>query len=203
MKAHRAGDAVAVGDDVGDHGAAEAAHAALFAFLLEQTGLFNAAHAVGMVIVVAHVIERALGNEAQFALVVAHELVAPVFKVHEALVGLGENLAENALIGQTVVVVHEVVEQVVEIHVGLLDDHVAAGKSAESAPVAGALVHHEHVVKKVLGPHGGPHAAEAAADDEKVGRVFVSSGFFHDILRVQLLATSIWSRVRAKRSLKG
>ena len=113
-----------------------------------------------MVVIEAHVIQRTLGDEAQLALVVADELVAPVLKIHEAVIGLGQDLPQQLLVGQAIVVIDQIVQQVIKVHVGLLDDHVAARKAAKAAPVTGALVHHQHVVKKILGAHGRPHATE-------------------------------------------
>ena len=181
MEAHRAGDAAAVGDDVGDDRAAETAHAESFAFLLEQAGLVHAAHAVGMIVIVAHVVERALRNEAQFAVGVARELVSEIFEVEEAVVGLREDVSEKFLIGQTVIIVDQILQQIVELHVGLLDDHVAAGEAAETAPVARTLVDHEHVAQKFLGPLGRPHAAEAAPDNKKIGGIAESLYSFHEM----------------------
>ena len=205
MEAHRPADPFAIGNHIGDDDSPQTAHAALFAFALEQTGLVDPAHAVGVVVVITHVIEGTLGNEAQFALVVAHELVAPVLKIHEAIVRLGENLAQKPLIGQPVIIIDEIVQQIVQIHVRLLDDHVPAGQTAKTAPVARPLVYNQHIIQKIPGAHGGPHAAETATDDKQIRRIFVASGFFHDFLPLQgllcipFLSASAWFHTAGQR----
>ena len=83
-----------------------------------------------MVVVIAHVIKGALGDEAQFSLVVADEFVPQILKVHEPIIGLRQDLSEKFLIGKPVVIIHEIVEQIVQLHIGLLDDHVPSGKPA-------------------------------------------------------------------------
>lgn len=99
MEAHGPGHAFAVGDDVGDDRAPKPPHAPLFAFLLEQAGFFDAAHPVGVVVIIAHV-TGSLGDEAQFALIVADEFVPQILKIHEPVIGLCQNLPEKLLVGE-------------------------------------------------------------------------------------------------------
>ena len=53
-----------------------------------------------------------------------------ILKVHEPIIGLRQDLSEKFLIGKPVVIIHEIVEQIVQLHIGLLDDHVPTGKPA-------------------------------------------------------------------------
>ena len=188
VEAHGPGHAFAVGDDVGDDRAPKPPHAPLFAFLLEQAGFFDAAHPVGVVVIIAHVIKGSLGDEAQFALIVADEFVPQILKIHEPVIGLCQNLPEKLLVGEAVVIIHEIVEQIVQLHIRLLDDHVPAGKPAQPAPVSGALVHDQHVAQKVPGAHGSPHPAETAADNQQVRRILIAL-FFHMRLAYRLSAS--------------
>ena len=57
-----------------------------------------------------------------------------ILKIHEPVIGLRQNLPEKLLVGEAVVIIHEIVEQIVQLHIGLLDDHVPAGKPPPPPP---------------------------------------------------------------------
>ena len=71
--------------------------------------------------------------------------MSPAFEILKARVGVAQDFGEYLLIGKAVVVVDEVGKQIVQFHVRLLHDHVAAGKTAQAAPVTRALVRHEDI----------------------------------------------------------
>ena len=146
----------------------DAAHAAQGELIVQRVAGVGAALAVGVIQVIAHVLEAALHHGAQIPLFVAGEDVTPAFEIAEAVVGMFENLAHEGLIAEAVVVIDHFVEQVFHLEFRLHDDHVAAAHHAETAPVAGGLVHNEHVPGRGRRAERRPGTGKSAADDKNI-----------------------------------
>ena len=101
----------------------------------------------------------------------------------------------HALIAKPVVEKDNVVQPGIEVFALMERHHVAAAHAPLPAPVAGALVHNEHVLHVFTGFFRGPQTGEAAADHKYVG--IQNSDVAH------LGSPSIMSSVRGSRSLKG
>ncbi len=168
VEAHGPGNGVAVLDEIGDLDAPDALDVEPLKLGIEDLRGVRAALAVGMVEVIAHEFEPALGDAHEPAGIVAGELVAHLLVILEALVGLVEDFLKHILLAQPVIVIDQLFDQILGGELRLLDDHVAAGHPAEAAPVAGALVDDEHVLHMLPGRQRGPRTRKAAADDQHV-----------------------------------
>ena len=168
MEAHGPGNGVAVLDEIGDLDAPDALDVEPLKLGIEDLRGVRSALAVGMVEVIAHEFEPALGDAHEPAGIVAGELVAHLLVILEALVGLVEDFLKHILLAQPVIVIDQLFDQILGGELRLLDDHVAAGHPAEAAPVAGALVDDEHVLHMLPGRQRGPRTRKAAADDQHV-----------------------------------
>ena len=155
-------------DEIGDLDAPDALDVEPLKLGIEDLRGVRAALAVGMVEVIAHEFEPALGDAHEPAGIVAGELVAHLLVILEALVGLVEDFLKHILLAQPVIVIDQLFDQILGGELRLLDDHVAAGHPAEAAPVAGALVDDEHVLHMLPGRQRGPRTRKAAADDQHV-----------------------------------
>ena len=155
-------------DEIGDLDAPDALDVEPLKLGIEDLRGVRAALAVGMVEVIAHEFEPALGDAHEPTGIVAGELVAHLLVILEALVGLVEDFLKHILLAQPVIVIDQLFDQILGGELRLLDDHVAAGHPAEAAPVAGALVDDEHVLHMLPGRQRGPRTRKAAADDQHV-----------------------------------
>ena len=168
MKARRTGHAIAVPDQAGDFHPAKTLYFQFLQAPVQNFGGVGSAFSIGMVEVVAHLFQTALGHGLQLA-VLAMEAVPHPFQIHEAVIGQVQNLFQHVLLAQAVVIVGKLIHQIGCLEFRLLDDHVAAGHAAQSSPVARPLVHHEDVPHMLAGLDGGPCAGEAPADHQNVG----------------------------------
>ena len=109
-----------------------------------------------------------LGDIHEPAVRIAGEAMPHFLIFAKTVVRFHQNLFQHILFAQAVVIIHEIVQQIVDIVFRLHADHVPAGHAAQPAPVSRPLVHHQHVPDLFCRRFCSPGPTHAAAYDQHI-----------------------------------
>ena len=121
-----------------------------------------------MIEIIPHVRQAPLGDIHEPAVRIAGEAMPHFLIFAETVVRFHKNFFQHILLAQPVIIIHKVIQQIVDLVPGLHADHVSAGHTAQPAPVTRALVHHKHVSDLFCRCFCGPGPAYASAYDQHI-----------------------------------